>query len=809
MSRQACCFFGGPSRCGPVVRRAPSLPVARPGKRPRLFRGLTESVLARSPARGRFFLTGSSLSASFLLFASIATAAGEPAASPVGFESEVRPILERYCLDCHSGDAAESGIAVDRMREERARTVDRGDWQKILRQLEGRVMPPADADQPPDDEVSAVTDWIRSFALRPDCSDGERPGRVTLRRLNRSQYNFTVQDLFGISISPADAFPSDDVGYGFDSIGDVLSLPPVLLERYLEAADAVARAVVASTDVDAAPHQVQPGKTLPSKGEVSATFDLPAEGSYVVRIRAWGDQAGSEPCEMELSLDGRSRKTFKVPNRREKPLDYEIKSRLKKGPLTVAAGFLNDFYDPAAPDPKARDRNLHVDSITLVGPIGALPEELPEPHRRLFARPLPADADAEEKLAYVAALLKPIASRAFRRRATQAEVDGLVAVYLQAREAGETFERSIQLSLSAILVSPSFLFRVEQDPPPGRVRDLDDVELASRLSTFLWSSLPDDELFRQAAGGRLHTDQQLVAAASRLLADARSDRLVDTFVSQWLQLGSLDDFTPDPRRFPDFDAALKASMRGETEAFFRAIKREDRSVLECLDTDSTFVDERLARHYGIAGVTGPEFRRVSVDPRERGGLLGQAAILAVTSNPTRTSPVKRGKWILENLFAAPPPPPPPNVPELEAAEGRLTGSLRERMEQHRANPACASCHRLMDPLGFGLETYDAIGAWRTRDGDAPVDASGFLPDGRRFDGPAELRRILKERTDEFRRCFAEKLLTYALGRGLEYYDACAVERIADRAAAEGDRFSVYVREIVLSPAFRKREGITP
>jgi hypothetical protein len=752
---------------------------------------------------------GSSPSVRALLAASLVVAAGESvAARPIGFESDVRPMLERYCRDCHAGDSAESGIAVDRMREDRARTVDREHWQKILRQLEGRVMPPADADQPGDDEVSAVTDWIRSFALKPDCSGGERPGRVTLRRLNRSEYNFTVQDLFGISIRPADSFPSDDVGYGFDSIGDVLSLPPVLLERYLEAADAVARAVVASTDVDAAPVQILPGKTLPSKGEASATFDLPAEGSYVVRVRAWGDQAGSEPCEMELSLDGRSRKTFKVPNGREKPLDYEIKSRLKKGSLTVAAGFLNDFYDPAAPDPKARDRNLHVDSITLVGPIGVLPEELPETHRRLFARPLPADADADAKRAYVAGLLKPIASRAFRRRATQAEIDGLVAVYLQAREAGETFERSIQLSLSAILVSPSFLFRVERDPPPGLVRDLDDVELASRLATFLWSSLPDDALFREAAAGRLHTDRQLVAAANRLLADARSDRLVDTFVSQWLQLGSLDDFTPDPGRFPTFDAALKASMRGETEAFFRAIKREDRSVLECLDADSTFVDERLARHYGIAGVTGPEFRRVSVDPRERGGLLGQAAILAVTSNPTRTSPVKRGKWILENLFAAPPPPAPPDVPELDGG-GPLTGTLRERMEQHRANSACASCHRLMDPLGFGLETYDAIGAWRTRDGDAPVDASGSLPDGRRFDGPAELRRILKDRTDEFRRCFAEKLMTYALGRGLEYYDACAVERIAERAAAEGDRFSVYVREIVLSPAFRKREGITP
>ncbi|MFM8578146.1 MAG: DUF1592 domain-containing protein [Planctomycetaceae bacterium] len=749
------------------------------------------------------------LSASWSFAVAFAVGSFAVAAGPVSFDADVRPMLDRYCAECHSGDSAESGIALDRMPEERARTVDRVHWQKILRQLEGRAMPPADADQPPVAEVTAVMGWIRSYALKPDCSGGERPGRVTLRRLNRSEYNFTIQDLFSIAISPADSFPSDDVGYGFDSIGDVLSLPPVLLERSLEAADTVARAVVASTDIDVATVRESPGKVLVSKGEVSASFDLPADGSYVIRIRAWGDQAGKEPCEMELLVDGKHRKTFKGPNGRDRPLDYEIKSRLKKGSIAVAAGFLNDFYDPMSPDPKSRDRNLHVDSITVIGPIGVLPDELPEAHRRLFARPLAEDADADAKLAYVAGVLKPVASRAFRRRATQEEIDGLVALYGHSREKGETFERSIQLAISAILVSPSFLFRIERDPPPGDVRDLDDVELATRLSYFLWSSLPDDRLFKDAAQGRVHTDEQLVAAAKRLLADDRSSRLVDTFVTQWLQLGSLQDFKPDPGRFPTFDDELRTCMRQETEAFFRSIIREDRSVLECLDSDSTFVNGRLAKHYGIAGVEGPEFRRVSVNPKERGGLLGQAAILAVTSNPTRTSPVKRGKWILENLFAAPPPAAPPNVPELEAGSDQLTGTLRERMEKHREDPNCASCHRLMDPLGFGLETYDAIGAWRTHDGDAEVDATGSLPDGRQFDGPSGLRRVLRDRVDEFRRCFAEKLMTYALGRGLEYHDACAIERIAERAAAEGDHFSVYVREIVLSPAFRRREGIRP
>jgi hypothetical protein len=365
----------------------------------------------------------------------------------------------------------------------------------------------------------------------------------------------------------------------------------------------------------------------------------------------------------------------------------------------------------------------------------------------------------------------------------------------------------MQVALSAVLVSPSFLFRVEKDPPPGAVRDLDDFELASRLSYFLWSSMPDRELLAAAHRGEVHTPEQLVAQARRMLADDKARALVDNFAGQWLQLRSLDTFSPDRVRFPGFDDDLRRSMRRETEEFFWRIVREDRSVVEFLDADWSILDERLARHYGIEGIAGGEFRTVAVDRGTRGGLLGQASILAVTSNPTRTSPVKRGKWILENLFAAPPPAPPPNVPELKDAGTQLTGTLRQRMEQHRADPSCASCHKLMDPLGFGLENYDAIGHWRTEDAGAAIDAGGETPDGSRFTGPAELRAILLARQDEFRRCLAEKLLTYALGRGLEWYDACAVERIAAGTAAGDDRFSALVAEIVTSPAFRQREGV--
>ena len=437
-----------------------------------------------------------------------------------------------------------------------------------------------------------------------------------------------------------------------------------------------------------------------------------------------------------------------------------------------------------------------------------MPEELPEAHKRFFSKPIEAKIDRDTQRQQVRDLVRPLASRAFRRRATDAEMDGLVALFDFAREKGETVERSMQITTSAILVSPSFLFRIEKDAPSGKTRTLSDVEMASRLSYFLWSSLPDDELFRAGVKGELHTDKQLIEQALRMLKDPKSKALVENFAGQWLQLRNLDTFFPDKERFPDYDDALKSAMRRETEEFFSYLVREDRSVLEFLDADYTFVNERLAKHYGLQGVSGEEFRRVSVDPAQRGGLLGQASILSVTSNPTRTSPVKRGKWILENLFASPPPPPPPNVPELavENKEKPLTGTLRQQMEQHRSDPSCAACHQLMDPLGFGLENYNAVGAWRTDDGLHPVDPSGELPDGRSFKGPAELKTILKGREEEFRRCFAEKMLTYAIGRGLEHYDACAVQRISRECAENGNRFSVIVTEIVLSPAFRQRES---
>ena len=720
---------------------------------------------------------------------------------------DVQGVLGRYCIDCHSGSDAESGIAIDSYMATNARSTDRANWRRILRQLQGRAMPPDDADQPSEEERKLVEQWILDDALKVECVGPDRPGRVTIRRLNRQEYDNTIRDLFGIDLKLAKTFPSDDVGYGFDNIGDVLSVSPVLFERYIDAADEIVRTVIASTDVEAAPRRQFEGKRFPTRGQVTRDFTLEDAGEYVLRVRAWGDQAGNQACFMLVGLDGKPLRKELVRNDRNRPTDFEVTLDLKQGKHQLGVAFLNDFYLKSGPQGKKLDRNLNVDSIELIGPLGILPDSLPEFHTRFFQPPIDPRATVTHQTEAIKKLLNPLASRAFRRRASITEVESLGRIFSLARRNGETVERSTQLAVAAILVSPSFLFRMEVDPEPGEVRDLNDFELATRLSYFLWSSMPDDELFGAAARGELHTEEQLVQQARRMLKDDRVEALVENFAGQWLQLRGLEEVSPSQKQFPTFDNQLREAMLRETELFFRTIVSDNRSILDFLDADYTYVNDRLAKHYGISGVSGPDFKRVSLEGGRRGGLLGQASILTVTSDPTRTSPVKRGKWILENLFDAPPPEPPPNVPQLaEGDSSQLTGSLREQMERHRADPACASCHKMMDPLGFGLENYNAIGAWRDRDGTIEIDATGELPSGQTFDGPQELRHLLLQRQDDFRRCLSEKMLTFALGRGLEYYDACAVERIVNRLQADDDRFAIVVEEIVKSPAFRQRES---
>jgi hypothetical protein len=501
---------------------------------------------------------------------------------------------------------------------------------------------------------------------------------------------------------------------------------------------------------------------------------------------------------MALYLDETLVRRFEVRAVESDPQIYEGWLKTPGGRHAFSVVFENDYYVPDGP--QAGDRNLVIDNLEVMGPYPAS-----------FEKIIPREHTPEDKMSLAREIVVDVMSRAFRRPATPGEVNRVLGLVALADAEGENFNAAIGLALQAILVSPHFLFRVEPDPQPNDpsvVRALNDYELATRLSYFLWSSMPDDELFAQARLGLLYQGDNLERQARRMLADPKSQALVENFAGQWLQLRNLVNVAPDKQRYPEFDEALRRSMRRETELFFAAIVREDRSVLDFIDGDFTFLNERLARHYGIAGVQGEEFRRIEVDPQQRGGVLTQASVLTVTSNPTRTSPVKRGKWVLENLLGTPPPPPPPDVPELkDEGETELTGSLRERMEQHRAKADCAVCHNRMDPLGFGLENYDAVGAWRTTDGPFEIDSSGELPGGQSFAGPRELKAILRARQDEFVRCLAEKMLTYALGRGVEYRDRATIDDLAAAMQNNDYKFSSLIVAIVHSDAFGKRRGI--
>jgi hypothetical protein len=704
-------------------------------------------------------------------------------------------------------------------------------WQRAVDAVDSEVMPPDGKPQPSAAERRVIIYWTDGVQKPPDCLLESDPARVTIRRLNRAEYNNTIRDLFGFECHAADDFPSDDVGYGFDNIGDVLTLSPILLERYMIAAEKIAaqaivvdrtlrgqtktwQAEALGKDASGFPYNDW-ARILPYTGELAVSYDCPGDGACSVRVRAFGQQAGPEPAKMALKLDGRTLKTVDVKAVEKAPAVYEVKAELRKGRHEIAAAFLNDFYNEKAQDPKDKDRNLVIDYLEVAGPGPQQQTALPESHRRIiFQTPT-----KETRNECAREILTRFATKAWRRPAAPGEVGRLMKFVDLAEQNGESFEGGIQLAVKAVLVSPQFLFRVELNTRPPRDgskttgldamagQPISEYELASRLSYFLWSSMPDDELFRLAEGGKLRTDGNLEKQVRRMLRDRNARALVENFADQWLQVRNLKAVHPDKGQFPAFDEPLRSAMLQETERFFEAVIQEDRSILDFLDADFTFVNERLARHYGITNIKGDQFRRVSLQGDRRGGLLTQASILTITSNPTRTSPVKRGKWILEQILDTPPPPPPPDVPNLKEDKiAVLSGTLRQRMEQHRANPNCASCHSRLDPLGFGLENFDAVGAWRDRDGKFPIDSTGKLPSGESFQGPKALKGILKRREREFARCLARKMLTYAIGRGLNDADDCAVDRIVMALANDRYRFSRLVLEVVGSDPFQKRRG---
>jgi len=746
--------------------------------------------------------------------ATSARSTAKPAAD--SFHTDVAPLVQKYRGACHGAQNPTAGLALVGYHDTAAVLKARDVWDRVAKNLASSSMPPRGAPQPTPAERERMVGWVEATLSSADCKLDD-PGRVTMRRLNREEYNNTVRDLFGlVNLRPADSFPSDDVGYGFDNIGDVLSISPLLMEKYLAAADTVAKAAIATPETggrterfvgdklaQAGGEAYATSRALAKVGEVAVDYNFPRDGEYYIRVRAFQQQSGPDPAKMAVRLDGKDLRTVDVKAQETAPEVFQYKTQVAPGKRKIAVAFLNEYSSTFGFTP--RPRRLIVERIEVQGPLG-LPNLLPPSHRRIITcQPTPATRDECARK-----IVGAFAQRAWRRPVTKPEVDRLTGIVSLAQKEGESFERGIQLAVQATLVSPHFLFRVELDKDPNNPhakRLLGQYEMASRLSYFLWSSMPDAELFSLAAQGKLQNPPVLAAQVKRMLQNPKARALADNFAAQWLTLRKLSDVTPDPGRFPDFNDDLRNAMRMETELFFEAVVREDRSVLDFLDGKFTYVNEPLARLYGIPGVTGKQFRRVALTGDERGGVLTQASVLTVTSNPTRTSPVQRGKWVLEQILGAPQPPPPASVPELpDEKHGPLKGTLRQRMEQHRADPACATCHARMDPLGFGMENYDAIGRWRTQDGDSPVDSSGELPDGRRFNGPAQLIGILKAQKAQFVRSLAERLLTFGMGRGIEPYDKCNIDAIVRNVAENDYRFSALVTEVVLSEPFRMRRG---
>jgi len=734
-----------------------------------------------------------------------------------GFQQSALPFLEKHCYECHGGKKTKADLDLKQIRDDGRVLQDLKLWRGVLHQVNTGEMPPAKQPvQPTPEEITRFNQALEDSIAAAEAKLPPDPGRVTARRLNRTEYNNTVRDLLDVDFNASENFPADDVGYGFDNIGDVLSLSPVHLERYLDAAEGLAeRAVVLK--LPKPPERttysifLEPGGYGSEDGTRAVTNAVPElfvrhtlkeSGLYRFRVRAGASNApAGEPVRMTLRVGDREVLTTTVTNPPKKWEAFELELELPAGEHRFSALWANR-------DTNVVGQTLYINEFKVVGPKDT---------RTPFMKRVDAIAPEAGEEQRAEDLVLWFLTRAFRRPPTPEEQSRYGTVFAAGRAAAEgKWEGGMQDLVRSALVSPKFLFRVELDSQPQAVapQAIDDYQLASRLSYFLWSTMPDEELLDLASKRQLGT--QLVAQVQRLLRDPKSSALVENFGMQWLQIQRLATFQPDSKLFPTFDEELRRAMLRETELFLTEIIRDDRSLLDLVDADFTYVNRSLARHYGIESAAFPEgggkrhwsggFVRVSLPDRQRGGLLTHASILTATSNPTRTSPVKRGKWVLEQILGTPPPPAPPNVPQLDSQK-ELTGTLRQRMEQHRSNPACANCHRQMDALGFAFENFDAIGRFRDRDADGAIDPAGTLPDGRSFQGSADLRLILRDKKDLVARNMAEKLLTYSLGRGLEYYDERALRKILAEVAQSEYRFSSLVISIVQSDPFRWRRGL--
>jgi len=767
-----------------------------------------------------------------LMVATAGFAPGTRAAEP----ASVPDVVGQFCVSCHDGKAAKGQLDLGAIVTEGIARHPQ-EWEKVVRRLRGRQMPPAGRKRPDEPTYESVLSQLET-ALDRAAADRPNPGRTdTIRRLNRTEYQNAIRDLLALDIDATALLPADEASRGFDNV-TVRELSPTLLDRYISAAQKISRLAVGG--VRGSPggdtFRVRPditqedraeGLPIGTRGGTIIRYTFPQDGEYDVQVRLARDRNEHveglyEPHELELLLDREGIKTFTVkppPGRQDfTHVDDHLKLRLpvKAGPHDLGVTFLKEPSSllETTRKPYNAHFNTHrhprlspaVYQVSITGPYEAKgPGDTPGRRRIFVAKP--KGPDDEEACAR--RILATVMRRAYRRPVGEMDVERVLRFYRDARRDAD-FDAGIDAALSAILVSREFLFRVERDPPglaPGAAYRVSDLELASRLSFFLWSSIPDDELLTVAERGDLHRPEVLKKQTRRMLADPRSRSLVTNFAGQWLHLRNLDSITPDGRLFPDFDDNLRQAMRRETELLFEEVLREDRSVLDLLKSDHTFLNERLAKHYGIPHVYGPRFRKVALDSgSERGGFLRHGSVLTVTSYATRTSPVIRGKWVLENLLGTPPPPPLPDVPALDDNTVSASLPVRERLLQHRANATCAVCHNLTDPVGFALENFDAVGRWRTTEEGQPVDSSGGLPDGSEFTGVAGLEAGLLKRPELFVRTLTEKLLTFALGRGVEPFDGPAVRKVV-RAVRDADyRFSTIIETIVQSDPFQMRAG---
>ena len=751
-------------------------------------------------------------------------------------------LLKQYCVTCHNARLKTGGLELDGL--DLAKLPDHAElWEKVVRKVRAGVMPPQGMRRPEPAALESFVSWVED-TLDRDAKARPNAGRPMLHRLNRAEYKNAIRDLLALDVDVASLLPPDDSAYGFDNISDVLGVSPSLQERYLAAATRISALAVGDpllragsetyrVPQDLSQNQHVEGLPLGTIGGLKVRHFFPLDGEYDFQTKLYRTNLdmvrGLEyASEFEVSVDGKAvhhvtiggtedlAKLFDAPHDTGDAVEarMRVKVKVSAGPHEVTAAFIENLAvkDTVRVQPFLRSSadNFewagapHIQTLAIAGPFSPTGSG-DTPSRRAVFTCRPSGPATERACA--SQILGRLARRAYRQPVGAAEMAPILEFYDAARSRG-TFEAGIQRGLQRILASPRFAFRVERDPAgaaPGTVHPVSGVELASRLSFFLWSSIPDEPLLRAAAQGALAQPAVLEQQVRRMLADPRADALVSNFAGQWLQLRNVRSVQPNSDEFPDFDDQLRQSFRRETELLFGSIVKEDRNVLDLLRADYTFVNERLARHYGIPGVYGSRFRRVPVSQDARRGILGQGSMLAVTSHAERTSPVLRGKWVLENLLGLPVPPPPPDVPTLKGnAEGQKPKTLREQMAEHRTEPVCASCHRVMDPVGFALENFDAVGAWRTTEPGGPIDASGQLADGTKVDGVVTLRQAILDKPGLFVGTLTEKLLTYALGRGVDARDMPAVREIMRGAARNDYKFSSLVLGIAKSVPFRMR-----